>query len=362
MPKICCTCCGAEYPESGLPHVCIKCGGIFDYDRPFQIQRSDLEKHDSTLWQYQKSFGPTYDLPPISLGEGNTPLLLRSFAGEQLAFKMESCNPTGSYKDRGTTVLMTEIASRGIPFVVEDSSGNAGASLATYCSWAGIDCKIFVPESASGNKLNQISRSNAYVQMIPGPRNNATIAVEEAVRNLPAIYASHALQPFLLPGIATIAYELFSTFGQAPGTVIIPVGHGGLFLGIMRGFDALYQQKIISKMPLFIGVQAKGYHSFVSHFDDQKNNDTKNSIDSIAEGVRISIPSRYQQIIRMCETIDCEFVACNNDELYTAINECWKMGLYVEITSALVWAAFRKNNRKYPGPIVFIMTGSGLKY
>ena len=361
MPKIRCLSCGASYPEVGLPHLCLECGGMFDYDGPFEIGKKDLRNSGSSLWQFQKSFGFSESRVPISLGEGNTPLLRKRINGEEIAFKMESNNPTGSYKDRGTTTLLTEIAARRIPYIVEDSSGNAGSSLATYCSWVGIDCKIFVPESASGNKLKQIARSNAHVQTIPGPRQNASSAVLENVNDSRAVYASHAYQPFLLPGIATIAYELFLSFGKAPGSVIIPVGHGGLFLGIMRGFDALYQQKIISKMPIFIGVQASGYQPFVNQFHPDYLNQGSD-VESLAEGVRIGSPSRINQILTMSKKAECDFLVCDNEDLEVAIKECWKMGLYVEITSALVWAAYRKNIRKIPGPIVLIMSGSGLKY
>jgi threonine synthase len=361
MLSIRCLSCGKPYPQSGLPHFCENCGGLFDYDAPFPITKRDLEIAGNDLWKFKNSFSSLEARQPISLGEGCTPLLRKVVDGEEIAFKMECNNPTGSYKDRGTTVLTTEIAARGISNVVEDSSGNAGASLATYCSWAGINCKVFVPESASGNKLKQIERTNAHVQTIPGPRENASNAVIKAVNEMNTVYASHAYQPFLLPGIATIAYELVVELGKAPGSVIIPVGHGGLFLGIMRGFDALYQQKIITQLPLLIGVQASGYQPFVDDFHPElKNNGQKT--ESLAEGVRISTPSRFQQILSMAEHIVCEFLACDNDDLETAIQECWRMGLYVEITSALVWAAYRKNMRKFTGPIVLIMSGSGLKY
>jgi threonine synthase len=361
MPKIVCSSCGKPYPADGLPYICEFCGGMFDYDAPFEIHKKDLRSPAPSLWMFRDSFAFDDKRSPVSLGEGSTPLLRRVINGEEIAFKMESNNPTGSYKDRGATTLVTEIAARDIPYVVEDSSGNAGASLATYCSWAGIDCKIFVPESASGDKLKQISRSNAKLQTVPGPRQNATNAVFASIKEQYAVYASHAYQPFYLPGIATIAYELYVAFGKAPGTVIIPVGHGGLFLGIMRGFDALYKQKIISKMPLLVGAQAMGYHPFVKHFHPEFGAQ-ENTIDSLAEGVRITKPSRLSQIISMAEKVSCEFFAIENDDLEVALQECWKMGVYVEITSALVWAAYRNNLRKFPGPIVLIMSGSGLKY
>ncbi len=362
MLQIQCNACHSIYPESGMPYRCPQCGGIYDYDGPFPIHSSDIKNSGTSIWQYQNSFGPSSQCEPVSLGEGKTPLLKRTLHGQLLGFKMESNNPTGSYKDRGTSLLTAELKRRNIAFAVEDSSGNAGASFATYCSWAGIDCKIFVPESASGVKLAQISRSNAKLVKVPGARANATRVLMESIITEAAVYASHAYQPFSLPGIATIAYELVQDLGKAPGTVIAPVGHGGLFLGIMRGFNALYQGKIIPHMPAFVGVQGLGFHPLVAHFHPEGLGTADTTVESMAEGVRIQEPARFDQIVAMCKTVDCDFVACTNDELEQAIVELWKMGIYVEMTSALVWAAFRKSIRKLPEPIIFIMSGSGLKY
>jgi threonine synthase len=362
MLQIRCTDCHSAYPDSGMPHRCPQCGGIFDYDGPFPIQKTDLEKTGTSIWQYKNSFRLSSQHAPVSMGEGKTPLLMRTLDGQTLGFKMESSNPSGSYKDRGTSLLVTELKGRNISFAVEDSSGNAGASFATYCSWAGIDCKIFVPESASGAKLAQISRSNAELIKVPGARSNATQALLDTLQNDSAVYASHAWQPFSLPGIATIAYELVEELGKAPGTVFAPLGHGGLFLGLMRGFNALYEGKLIQQMPKLIGVQGLGFHPLVAHFHPEMGIASEPTAESLAEGVRIQEPARFDQILAMSKIMDCDFVACSNAELEKAISELWKMGIYVEMTSALVWAAFRKNLKKLPEPIIFILTGSGLKY
>jgi threonine synthase len=362
MLQIRCTSCHSAYPESSMPYRCPRCGGIYDYDGPFPIQRADLANPGTSIWQYKNSFGPSSQHAAVSMGEGKTPLLMRTLNGQSLGFKMESSNPTGSYKDRGTSLLLTELKSRNISFAVEDSSGNAGASFATYCSWSGIDCKIFVPESASGAKLAQISRSNAELITVPGARANATQALLNSLQSDSVVYASHAYQPFSLPGIATIAYELVQELGAAPGTVIAPVGHGGLFLGLMRGFTALYEGKLIQQMPAMIGVQGLGFHPLVAHFHPEMSTACEPAIESLAEGVRIQEPARFEQILAMSKIMNCDFVACSNPELENAISELWKMGIYVEMTSALVWAAFRKSLKKLPEPIIFILTGSGLKY
>jgi threonine synthase len=147
-------------------------------------------------------------------------------------------NPTGSFKDRGSAVLVSALKAAGVEEVVEDSSGNAGASLAAYAARAAIQARIYVPEYASGPKRLQISAFGAQVVQIPGPRSATAEAVQREAKEGIA-YASHAYLPHGIAGIATIAFEIAEQLKGSPGTVITPVGHGTLLLGLHRGFHAM---------------------------------------------------------------------------------------------------------------------------
>lgn len=356
-----CIQCQAEYPENGFPYLCERCGGIFD----FEIDATRLRRiHPDGigLWKYREAFELPIASPFITLGEGDTPLNWIDLQGKRIGLKLEFLNPTGSYKDRGSAVLASHLAARGIKEAVEDSSGNAGASFAAYATRAGIKGRIFIPESASGPKRAQIEWYGAEVIRIPGSRSEASKAVLNQV-HAGAIYASHAYQPFGLAGIATIAYELIDQAGEEPGTIIAPVGHGGLLYGILKGFQALKSIGKIQKMPYFIGVQAAACDPIVRMSNQEENPYTQSTeIRTIAEGVKVINPSRGDALVQNLANDNGEFLAISDVDIKRDHLELAKRGYYVEPTSALAWSAVKAKIGQVPEPIIAVLTGSGLKY
>ncbi|MBI1855574.1 MAG: pyridoxal-phosphate dependent enzyme, partial [Chloroflexi bacterium] len=146
--KIACVNCGRPYPDLGAPYECPNCGGLYDYVEPLTFNVVDSIRPGT--WRYASSFGLSAD--PVSLGEGNTPLISAKVFGREVYFKCEYANPSGSFKDRGMATLVSFLVSRGVTEAIEDSSGNAGASFAAYAARAGIKARVYVPESASGPK------------------------------------------------------------------------------------------------------------------------------------------------------------------------------------------------------------------
>ena len=131
MSLVACTNCGKKYPDQENPFHC-DCGGVFDYvDFPNFVQK---DKYQKGVWAYSKQLGLDPSATWVSLGEGDTPLIQTTINGQPIWLKMESQNPTGSYKDRGSTVLVSHLKSRRVEYTIEDSSGNAGASFAAYCA------------------------------------------------------------------------------------------------------------------------------------------------------------------------------------------------------------------------------------
>ena len=173
-----CQRCGYTYPIDTRSWQCT-CGGLFELDRvpPFQMDRVD--RSDPSLWRYAALLPPVVDQHRVSLGEGLTPLLRAPHERLNLYHKVEFLAPTGSFKDRGSTLLVSLLSAIGVDEVVEDSSGNAGSSLAAYCARAGITADIFVPEYTSPGKLAQIRVYGANLVKIPGPRERSA---EEAHR------------------------------------------------------------------------------------------------------------------------------------------------------------------------------------
>ena len=215
MPAILCKSCRAPYPPTGMPFRCPQCGGYFDFDSPLTFDSASIEPDQPGFWRYRHSFALFPDSPVVSLGEGNTPLVWDRLEGVDIAYKMEALNPSGSYKDRNCAVMVSQLLGRGVDLAIEDSSGNAGASFAAYAARGGVRARIYVPETASGPKRAQIEMFGAELVAVPGPRSEAAKAVLKDAESGVA-YASHAYMPFGLPGIATLAYELWETLAARP--------------------------------------------------------------------------------------------------------------------------------------------------
>lgn len=359
MAQIICSQCKRPYPSTGTPYICPDCSGIYDFNSAPLFDPDQCDLSNPGIWRYRQTFDLKENAPLVTLGEGNTPLLWDEVNGHKLGFKLEYLNPTGSYKDRGSAVLISQLLARDVKKAVEDSSGNAGASFAAYSARAGISATVFVPESAAGPKRIQIERYGANLIRIPGPRSAAAQAVLEAVK-AGAVYASHAYLPFGLSGIATIAYELWEEMGDVPGTIIAPVGHGGLLLGIVRGYAALYERGFINKLPFYIGVQARACAPLWSMTHGMNGAPHLREEDkTIAEGVRVNKPVRAQALIN--EIRAGEFLAIDEEEILPAQVELARRGFYIEPTSALVWSGLKLLGN-VEEPVIMILTGSGLKY
>jgi threonine synthase len=361
MLPVKCSVCGSVYPDTGLPYLCSACGGVFELGETIQFDPNLIDSDQPGLWKYWKSFGLKNCPESIYMGEGDTALVWDEVDGSRVGYKLEYQNPTGSYKDRGTSVLVGYLLERGIATVVEDSSGNAGASLAGYAARTGVKARIFVPSSASGPKREQIFRYGAELVSVEGPRSEAALRVRaEADAGTP--YASHAYLPFGLSGIATIAYELYLQTGGEIGTIITPIGHGGLMLGIMHGFLALQKAGIIQSLARFIGAQAANCNPAERLFNGEDLNSVEFPLTTIAEGVRVSNPVRADEIVKLFRRIDGKIISVAEETILSSRNAMAKRGIYVEPTSAVCWSAYQSIKTELPDPVIMILTGCGYKY
>lgn len=270
-------------------------------------------------------------------------------------------NPTGSFKDRGTALLVSFLLSRGIHNAVEDSSGNAGASFAAYAAKAGMKASIFVPAYASGPKRSQIEAYGAQIYEIDGPRSKATEAVLEAAAD-GEVYASHAFMPFGLPGMATTAYEIYDQIGSAPGTVISPAGQGSLLLGLGRGFEALMSAGLIDEFPKLVGVQALACAPlWAVYMYGPSGLNWVSEGETLAEGVRTKNPLRGDTILEFLNRRNGSLIAIDEEEILRGRIELNKLGFFVEPTSAIVWNGLQQIIDELSDPIVVLLTGAGYK-
>lgn len=360
MTNFQCSNCHRPYPEENAPYRCPTCSGLFSLSSALSFSIEGIAPDLPGIWRYRNSFGLPANSPTIYLGEGDTPLVEGQGFGRRIAFKLEFLNPTGSFKDRATAPLISFLLSRGITEAVEDSSGNAGASFAAYAARAGIQGRVYVPSYASGPKRRQIEAYGAELVGVPGPRSEAAAAVRKAAEE-GAVYASHAYLPFGLPGIATIAYELFEELGEV-GTIVAPVGQGSLLLGMAQGFAALGATGIIKNQPRLVGVQARACAPLWA-LSTQGSSGLAwvTEGETLAEGVRVLQPARGDEVLKAVEESGGYFVAVEEEQILPARDSLAHAGLFVEPTSAIVWAALQEIAADLPEPIVLILSGSGLK-
>lgn len=354
-----CMSCRKPYPSQGFHFRCPHCGSPFDLQDPLSYQPDPLYK--AGMLRYRRSFPLPPDAPFVSLGEGDTPLVPVSLRNRTLFLKVEGSNPTGSFKDRGTAVLISALLAAGVQSAVEDSSGNAGASFAAYAARSGITARVFVPDYASGPKRRQIEAYGAQVVLVKGPRSHATRAVLDAVES-GAVYASHAYLPQGHAGLATAAFELYEQLGEAPGSVVVPAGQGSFLLGLDLGFHALKKAGCIERIPRLIAVQARACAPlWAVHRMGASGLQWMREGETLAEGVRIFRPLRGDAVLAAVEGSQGRVVAVEEEQITSGRNELSRRGLYVEPTSAVVWHGALEAWEMLVDPVVMILTGSGLK-
>jgi threonine synthase len=302
----------------------------------------------------------------ITLGEGWTPLVDDTWDGIPVYWKVEGLMPSGSYKDRGISVMLNWLMGQGVRTVMDDSSGNAGASLACYAARAGLKARIFVPSDAAEPKKAQIAVYGAELVEVDGPRSNAKEAAESAQHG-DAVYASHAWHPACLLGFYTNAWEIWEQLeGQVPDWYITPCGYGGLLLGAWRGFQALYEAGLIKKLPRMVAVQAEPVTPIYEAFhEDWAEARPRRPIGppSLADGISVAYPVRSRAILSCLRRSGGTAVMVNNQEILAARTGLAERGLFAEPTSATAAVAISKlKGRINPGEtVVANLTGLGLK-
>jgi len=317
------------------------------------------------IWRYRMNLPQVSATDRVSLGEGMTPLVrLPEFPGDVVA-KLEFTCPTGSFKDRGNAIVVSRLKQIGISRVVEDSSGNAGASLAAYCAYAGISCTIYVPASASAGKLAQIRMYGAEIVTVPGVRSAATEAAVAAANA--GYYANHTWDPFFFEGTKTAAFEIVEQLGGAvPARVLLPAGQGTLLLGLAKGFRELAAARRIPRLPQLIAVQsdlcAPIYEAFHRGLASMPKVPAPSQI--LAEGIATVSPLRWQVILNVVRESAGEVIRVPDRAIPSALSRLGRMGLFVEPTSATVLLAMDQLHERravVEGITVMMLTGSGLK-
>ena len=360
-----CSSCNADCGSRIDFHQCPQCSGplSFTLDRPATFPRSLVEARPPGMWRYAEAL-PAFS-SPVSLGESPTPLIPFQCGDFQGLAKCEYSLPSGSYKDRGSALLMSYLQESGVAEAVEDSSGNAGASLAAYAARAGIRLKVFCPASAAAGKLLQIRLYDAELVRVEGPRPRATEALLEYVEKTGATYASHLWHPLFIEGVKTAAFEIAEQLGwTAPDAVLCPVS---ILLGLHHGFAELLAAGAIDHLPRLVAVQAQNVSPVHAAFKAGADTVTPatDAPPTRAEGIALPGPVRDREVLQAIAASTGSVVAVTEEEIADGVRQFGKAGFCVEPTSAVVWHGLRRYREEASLPsdarIVTILSGHGLK-
>ncbi|MEZ0289556.1 MAG: pyridoxal-phosphate dependent enzyme [Sulfolobales archaeon] len=328
---------------------CPRCGAPLELSYPTSYRVSG----NKGLYRFESMLPFT---PERSRGEASTPLVVEKEGGHYLLYKLEYLNPSGSFKDRGTSLSIYYAFKRDFREVVEDTSGNTGISVALYSTLYGLRARILMPKTAPEGKKRIIKMLSGEI-VETSSRAEASERVVEYAEN--SYYVAHTWSPFYVIGASTISYEVFEDYG-VPDVIIAPIGSGGLFLGLARGFENLLREGKIRKMPRLVGVQ--GY-SAQPVYEKLYGSKAVGEDSSLADGIMVQNPPRLSEIIDIIRRYDGEVVLVGNTEIKRAWEELLERGFIVEPTSAVVYAAFLKIRDKIEenSKILLPLTGSGLK-
>ncbi|MDD2922197.1 MAG: threonine synthase [Anaerolineales bacterium] len=388
-----CSLCGTEYLQGQVTYTCPKDGGNLDVILDYEIIKKKFQPEDitsrteSSLWRY---------LPLLPVDEpagASTPLhaagwtpvfalprLAKNLNLKYLWLKDESRNPTASFKDRASAVVVTRAREIKADVIVTASTGNAGAALAGMSAAVGQKAIIFAPKSAPQAKVAQLLIFGAKVILVDGTYDDAFDLTVQASKEFGWYCRNTGYNPFTLEGKKTAAFEIWEWWlkthrdwhkkdstldNHSPLTVFVSVGDGNIISGIHKGFKDLLALGWIPNMPRIIGVQAEGSAAIANAFNANTEIITPVSANTLADSISVDLPRDGVRAVRAAKQTDGAYITVSDDEIIKAIAELGKMGVFPEPAGATAYAGVVKAAAlgliHSDDPILALNTGSGLK-
>lgn len=378
--KLKCVKCGREYQESEALYTCSDCGieGILDVLLDYDNIKKTLTRRyfhrnaDYSLWRYLPAI-PIDDLQGIQpLQVGWTPFYETSkFSREtglkSLFIKDDSRNPTTSLKDRASAIGVAKAVELGYEIVCAASTGNAASSLSGFAASAGIETYIFVPEAAPEAKVTQLLIYGSHVFLVKETYDVAVEICFKAAAEFGWYNRSCAINPYLVEGKKTVAYEICEQAGwKAPDIAVVAVGDGCTIAGVWKGFKECYLLGLIDRLPKMVGVQAaksnpvtRAFNKKTFRFDYQKP-------ETIADSISVGIPRNGIKALKAVNESQGWMIDVSDEEILEAMNLlAQKTGIFGEPAGVAGMAGIVKMNKlkMFSGDerVVSIITGSGLK-
>ena len=377
-----CSVCGKEYKPGEVTYTCPKDDGILDVILDYQELKKKstaelINEKESSLWRY-------FPLLPVSelIGEGTTlrsagwtpiyspPQVKEKLGLNQLWIKDESTNPTASFKDRASAILVARAREIGAEVIVTASTGNAGAALAGMAAAVEQDSVIFAPKTAPPAKIAQLLIYGARVILVDDNYDAAYKLSLEATEEYGWYNRNTGYNPFTAEGKKTAAYEiweqvLLSNQLDCPLCVFVSVGDGNIISGIHKGFKDLHSIGQINQIPRIFGCQSTGSAAIYNAYKSGKEEIVAVSADTLADSISVNLPSDGLRALRAATQTDGAYIAVEDPEILTAISDLGKVGIFSEPAGATSLAGLKKALQDglvgQDDPILVLNTGSGLK-
>lgn len=368
MEKLGCLFCQQESLFTPNQILCSKCGQPMVFLS--EVKKKKIHGEKKLSLERYLDFLPLSSIDQrLSLGEGQTPLLRLSLVEKnyklpQLLAKIESANPTLSFKDRGTAVLVQKITQSGIDKIGTVSTGNMASSTAAYGARAGLLTTLLVKKGTSTGALLSSAAFNPVIIEVDGDYGELFYKSYELGQKF-GIYFANSVDPLRIEGYKLTSLEICEQLGEAPENVIVPVSSGGHLLGLLKGFIEFKEAGFISSIPTIIGVQAEGCSPLVQAFQAGDDKVKKfPEVKTIAHSISNPYPPAGNLVLKLMREYHGLMVTVSDEEMLRAQKIlCEQEGLFVQPESASTLAAYLKLNKEgiIKGSTVLILTGHGLK-
>ncbi|MBS1250902.1 MAG: Threonine synthase [Chloroflexi bacterium] len=377
-----CSVCGTEYPPGDVTYTCPKDGGnldvLLDYPALRDLPRENLVVDgEPSLWRY-------LPLLPVSrmVGAGtpiraagwtptySPPQLKESLGLTKLWVKDESPNPSASFKDRASALLVARAREIGAEVIVTASTGNAGAALAGMAAAVGHKSVIFAPKSAPPAKIAQLRVYGATVILVDDNYDAAFQLSLQATEEFGWYNRNTGYNPFTAEGKKTAAFEIWETVLEAndferPACIFISVGDGNIISGIHKGFKDLYEIGQLKHMPRIFGCQSTGSAAIANAYAAGDEDITAVAADTLADSISVNLPSDGLRALRAATQTDGAYIAVEDSAILEAITDLGRVGIFAEPAAAASYAGLKKaldDGLVTPqDPVIVLNTGSGLK-
>ena len=388
-----CSLCGTEYLPDQVTYTCPKDGGNLDVQLDYdaikkKYQPEDItSRRDFSLWRYEPLLPvgvPDGAATPLHLA-GWTPIFRLPRLAEEIGLnnlwlKDESRNPTASFKDRASAIVVARAQEIGAEIVVTASTGNAGAALAGMSAAIGQKAIIFAPKSAPPAKVAQLLVFGAKVILVNGTYDDAFDLTVKAANEFGWYCRNTGYNPFTAEGKKTASFEIWEwwmqanrewqTDGTAPETgrrltILVSVGDGNIISGLHKGFKDLLALGWLPNMPRIIGVQAEGSAAIANAFHANTEEIIPVKADTLADSISVDLPRDGVRAVRAAKETDGTYITVSDAEILKAIAALGKMGVFAEPAGATAYAGLVKAAASggvgSEEAVLVLNTGSGLK-